>query len=289
MILRFFPKSDCRLVEPFAGSAAMSIAASMENRAECFWVNDIHEPLISLWREIIHHPERISRNYSRLWTMQQGREREFFNDVRKSFNKNPNASDFLYLLARCVKAAVRYNTDGEFNNSPDNRRKGAKPKEMSWRIFTASELLKNRTLLSSVDYRSVLQDCSNDDLVYMDPPYQGVCGSHDHRYRGDFDHEEFCVSLTDLVGRDIMFAVSYDGRTGTKTHGKLLPESLNLTRVEICAGPSTQATLLGRSQLTFESLYISPTLRSRIENTKIPARALLQKKSCEDLFDRAQQ
>ena len=33
----------------------------------------------------------------------------------------------LYLLARCVKAAVRYNASGEFNQSPDNRRRGMPP------------------------------------------------------------------------------------------------------------------------------------------------------------------
>ena len=290
-ILRFFPQHVPRIVEPFAGSAALSIAAAMENRADAFWINDIHHPLIALWQEIIDHPEDISNSYSSLWSVQLGRERKFFDEVRQRFNQDSNPSDFLYLLARCVKAAVRYNSNGEFNNSPDNRRRGARPKEMAWRISAASKLLGNRTQLTSNDYKDVLHACSEEDLVYMDPPYQGVSGTRDGRYYGEFNHEEFCSSLADLVRRDIMFAVSYDGRTGTKTYGNHLPCALNLTRVEISAGPSSQATLLGRTQPTIESLYLSPALLLRCNPTILSTgsgRELVPKEQYEDLMDRVQ-
>ena len=59
-----------------------------------------------------------------------------------------------------------------------------------------------------------------------------------------------------------MFAVSYDGRTGDKTYGAPLPDSLGLTHLEIEAGRSTQSTLLGRDDITYESLYLSPELAS---------------------------
>ena len=36
----------------------------------------------------------------------------------------------LFLLAKCVKAAVRYNAKGEFNQSPDKRRLGRNPAMM---------------------------------------------------------------------------------------------------------------------------------------------------------------
>ena len=262
----------------------MSIACAMEERAQKYWINDTHAPLIELWREIIARPQVLSESYSKLWSNQLGREREFFIEVRRRFNQKSSAPDFLYLLARCVKAAVRYNNHGEFNNSPDNRRRGAKPEEMTWRILSTSNLLRNRTKLSCLDYKDVLQACSRDDLIYMDPPYQGVTGRRDHRYHGDFDHEQFCDSLADLVKQKILFAVSYDGRTGTKVHGEVLPDTLNLTRLEVCAGPSTQATLLGRSQLTYESLYISPALISHSENSNLPKRVLNTRRTHNDLF-----
>lgn len=286
-ILRFFPPSTSRIVEPFAGSAAISIAAAMGKRATNFWINDAHQPLITLWKEIIERPHLISERYGSVWEAQLGKERDYFNEIRCRFNESADPADFLYLLARCVKAGVRFNSKGEFNNSPDNRRKGARPEEMSWRIFTVSKLLKQRALLSSHDYKKVLRACTNEDLVYMDPPYQGVCGTKDNRYVGRFDHDEFCSSLDELVRRNVMFAVSYDGRTGSKFHGVRLPKTLDLTRVEICAGRSTQATLLGRSQTTFESLYISPSLLSYCEQTRCAvasSRELNPMENHKDLF-----
>jgi DNA adenine methylase len=40
---------------------------------------------------------------------------------------------------------------------------------------------------------------------------------------------------------------------------------LNLTLVEIEAGRSSQATLLGREEMTVESLYLSPALADELE------------------------
>lgn len=259
-ILRYFPPTNSRLVEPFAGSAAISIAVAARRRAKRFWINDAHAPLIDLWREIIQFPDSLVAKYEHLWNDQLGRERKYFNEIRDRFNNNHDPSDFLYLLARCVKAAIRYNANGEFNNTPDNRRKGARPVEMRRRIYHASSLLAKRTRLTSWDYKKILSHCSNEDLVYMDPPYQGVCGNRDHRYLPTISHEEFCDELATLNERNIMFVVSYDGRTGNKTYGEPLPESLCLTKIEIRAGRSTQATLLGRNEVTYESLYLSPVL-----------------------------
>jgi DNA adenine methylase len=63
--------------------------------------------------------------------------------------------------------------------------------------------------------------------------------------------------------------LSYDGRTGDKTFGKPLPDALNLTKVEINAGRSTQATLLNREEYTYEAVYLSPTLMKCIDKQKI--------------------
>ena len=259
-ILRYFPDHVGRLVEPFAGSAAISIAVAARGLADRFWINDAHAPLIDLWREIIFRPDEISRAYADLWHSQLGCEREFFDKVRKRFNKAGSPADFLYLLARCVKAAIRYNSNGEFNNTPDHRRKGARPAEMRRRVLGASGLLKSRTRLTSWDYKKVLAQCTAGDLVYMDPPYQGVCGPRDQRYLPKFEHDEFCEELNMLNSRGVLFVVSYDGRTGPKTFGQPLPASLGLKHLEIEAGRSAQATLLGRSDVTYESLYLSPAL-----------------------------
>ncbi len=262
-ILRFLPNRVERLIEPFAGTAAISIAAAAEQRAQNFWLNDLNNPLIELFKLIIENPGDMADAYADIWSEQHSDSIGHYFEVRKKFNKTNDPKLFLYLLARCVKGSVRYNSEGLFNQSPDKRRKGTQPATMRKNIEGVSSLLKGKCQFTSLDYKQLLTKVQNYDFVYMDPPYQGVCGSKDSRYFSGIDFEEFVLALEHLNERGIAFAISYDGRLGNKTFGRVLPESLGLKRIEIEAGRSSQSTLLGRTETTIESLYLSPDLISR--------------------------
>lgn len=262
-ILAFFPTDIELLIEPFAGSAAVSIAALYSKRVNFVYLNDLNEPLMKLWETIIFEPEKIASQYREIWNQQLGNEREFYDFVRDRFNKETRPADFLYLLARCVKASIRYNAFGEFNQSPDNRRKGMNPTTMKYHILYASRIMKDKVRLFTGNYLEVLKLATPNDIVYMDPPYQGVCGNRDPRYLNGLLFDDFVEALEYLNEKNISYIVSYDGRTGIKTFGDKLPDSLHLKHVEIAAGRSSQATLLGRDYYTYESLYISPALVSR--------------------------
>ncbi len=276
-ILKFFPEKVERLIEPFAGSAAISIASAYYGLSKYFIINDLNKPLVDLLRMIVEQPVKISELYEKLWNEQLDNPRKFYDYIREQFNLTGKPEYFLYLLARCVKGSVRYNGNGEFNQSPDNRRKGMRPKKMRENILGVSLLLKGKTEFYSKNYRDILKLATPRDLVYMDPPYQGVCRNRDTRYLASIQFCEFVESLEELNNRNIKYIVSYDGRTGEKVHGNKLPESLELTHIEIAAGVSSQATLLGKKAVTIESLYLSPALSeeiSTIKSTK-PARQLV--------------
>ena len=274
-ILPFFPQDVDILFEPFAGSAAISIATALQGKAKRFHINDVNQPLIVLWNEIINHPKKISEQYKHLWLKQHGNERKFYDFVRDEFNKTKQPDYLLYLLARCVKASVRYNANGDFNQSPDNRRLGRNPQQMTDDILSVSRLLIGKTTTSSTDYKKVLWLAKPTDLVYMDPPYQGVCATGDPRYFSGIDFDEFMQELKQLNKRNVPFILSYDGRTGKKSYGQSLPEELGMYRLEIDAGRSTQATLLGREDVTFESVYLSKNL---VEQLGIEPIHILEKK-----------
>jgi DNA adenine methylase len=105
---------------------------------------------------------------------------------------------------------------------------------------------------------------TENDLIYMDPPYQGTFVNGGFRYYGDVELADFIDSLQDLNRRKIPFVLSDDGRTGNKTFGGALPSHLELTKIEVNAGRSSQATLLGRNQTTFESVYLSKALVQKL-------------------------
>ena len=115
-----------------------------------------------------------------------------------------------------------------------------------------------------MDYVSLCDKAKPQDVIYMDPPYQGVCRERDNRYSSSLAYEHFVEALHDMNERELSYIVSYDGRTGDKTYGEPLPDELGLELIELRAGRSSQATLLGRDDITFESLYMSGPLMRRL-------------------------
>ena len=259
-ILEFLPTKIDRLVEPFAGTAAISIATASRKISQHFWINDLNQPLVKLIELIVERPQEISHFYTEIWNQQHGNSLEHYYQIREQFNITHDPNIFLYVLARCVKGAVRYNAEGLFNQSPDKRRKGTYPQRMRKNIEGVSRLLKNKCKFSSFDYREILAVVRQGDFVYLDPPYQGVCGQRDSRYLSGINFDEFVLALEELNRKGILFAVSYDGKSGNKTFGNSLPRELNLKKIELEVGRSSQATLLGRDEITIESLYLSPSL-----------------------------
>jgi len=269
-ILSFFPETIECLIEPFAGSAAVSVAAAYAHPNLRFHLNDLNGPLMDLLEMIIESPDLIAELYTALWQAQLGRERVFYDEVRDKFNQTHKPEYLLYLLARCVKASVRYNAAGDFNQSPDNRRKGRRPESMRREIKQLSRLLDGRVTITRVDYREVLREISTTALVYMDPPYQGTSNGKDTRYYSGLDFDGFVTVLEELNRNAAMFILSYDGRQDKRFYGKPLPARLALHHLEIAAGRSTQATLLGKRAITYESLYLSPALASRLDTITLP-------------------
>ena len=265
-ILAHFPRDvDC-LIEPFCGSGAISLAAAAHGLAKRFWLNDLNEPLMALWEEILQRPNELSKNYEQLWTEQHPDKRAFFLGIRDKFNAAHRPHHLLYLLARIVKGSVRYSTEGLFNQSADNRRSGMRPILMQRQILGVHALLGGKTTLSAVDFRKVVAEAEKEDLIYMDPPYQGTSFTRDHRYCSGLSYAEFADALQAMNDRGLSYMASYDGKTGEKSHGKPLPRSLSLTHLHISAGRSSQATLLGDKHETVESLYLSPALVKRLND-----------------------
>ena len=268
-ILNLFPKNFQNLIEPFVGSAAITIASSYYSKSDQFIINDINKPLIALWETIINNPKSIIKSYNEIWNNQLGNEENYYYQIREKFNKTQKPEYLLFLLAKCVKAAVRYNAQGGFNQSPDKRRLGRNPKSMQNDILRVSQLLKGKVQFYSTDYQNVIELATSEDLIYMDPPYQGTGLNGGFNYAGNIEFTNFVSSLQNLNNRDIPYILSFDGRTGNKTYGNPLPEILNLTKIEINAGRSSQATLLKRSEITYEAVFLSPAVISKIDLSRI--------------------
>lgn len=257
------------LYEPFVGSGAITLAAAANSKAQNFVIADKLEPLAELWRLIIENPNKLATEYASYWNGQLEDPANYFKEIREEYNKTHSPSILLYLIARCVKNAVRFNSNGDFNQSPDNRRLGMKPDKVQREAHLISKLLKGKVIIQSCDFRESIANAGPNDLVYMDPPWQGTSGKKDSRYAYLLDLNELIVELEVLNNRSVPYMLSFDGTCGDKTYGIELPSYLELYRVGLNAGRSSQATLLGRDDITIESLYLSPALMKKTKNQEI--------------------
>lgn len=279
-ILNYFPQKIHKLWEPFSGMGAVTITAAQQKKALSYHLNDINSPLVKILQLAIETPEYLFEEYSKVWNEQfsfgSGSIQHFYK-IRDEFNKgDESAAKLLYLIARCVKGSVRYGSNGKFNQSPDKRRNGTKPSTLLPRLYSISALLKGKTNFSAVDYREIFEMAKEGDLIYMDPPYQGVSNVRDNRYFSGVSLEEFAKSLEMLNRKNIDFLVSYDGNCGEKSYGKDLPAELECKKILLNAGFSSQATLLGRKEITHEALYISRNLVKNYALSRISVQPKLE-------------
>lgn len=263
-ILSLFPDGGVsQLIEPFAGSAAISVGARKYKLATDVAISDVNKPLIDLWSRIIEDPGFVIEEYAKHWNAQLDDPRAYFLKARDDFNESNDPVLLLYLLCRVVKAAVRYSKNGQFNQSADHRRLGARPEAIRKRISEASWLMQGASV-SHQSYESPLVDAPKDALVYMDPPYQGTTDVPDHRYLTGLRREPFVDTLQQAVDNNVSFIVSYDVVTDDNKYGTKLPDELGLLHRHVTVGVSSQATLSGRKEMTVESLYLSPALVARL-------------------------
>lgn len=268
-ICQLIPEGVETLYEPFAGSAAITIYAATHGQAEKFVIGDSFGVLIDLWEMIIERPTELSERYSEVWHAQLANPNHF-NEVRAAYNTEADPVHLLYLVARCVKNAVRFNKHGHFTQSADKRRTGMKPDKVTRTVHAVSKLLKGRVELYRGDFEACISEARPSDFVYMDPPYQGTSYGPDKRYAAQLERETLIEALHRLDVRNVPYVLSYDGRTGDKTYGEPLPSTVDAHLLELPAGRSSQATLNGSAAETVESLYVSRDLE--IFDMSIPQR-----------------
>ncbi len=262
MIHTVLPAKIETFYEPFAGSAAMTLYAAHHGLARRFVIGDCLETIIDLWKSIIEAPGKTAKRYAEIWEGQRKDNPDYFNRIRERYNNEHDPVSLLYLICRCVKNSVRFNSAGRFTQSADKRRRGMAPEKMANAIMGASFLLKGKIELRKGDWLLTTEDARPENFVYMDPPYLGTTVGRDKRYHKQLKLNSLIAGLESLNRRDIRFALSYDGMTGKKEYGPQLPEHLDMTRLLLHAGRSCQATLQGKDDETIESLYLSGNLEA---------------------------
>ncbi|VVB65455.1 D12 class N6 adenine-specific DNA methyltransferase [Candidatus Gugararchaeum adminiculabundum] len=250
-LVELFPEFET-YYEPFLGGGSVLYAVLEKRKPDFAVASDICKPLIDLWRLIQQDPETLVRAYTKDWERLQSQGHTIFYEIRDRFNENQNPEDLFFLSRTCVNGLIRFNSNGEFNNSLHYTRRGIQPSRIEKIIKDWSKVIKKVEFIHG-DYKEILKMATSSDFAYLDPPYFNTRG----RYYGKIDYEEFVSALHDLNNKGVHYVLSYDGMRGDIVYPTKLPEEVYERHLLLKSGNSSFKKVMDKmNQSVFESVYL---------------------------------
>lgn len=161
-----------RLIEPFAGSAAVFLNTDYEQ----YIINDNNPDLIHLYTILKKEGAAFIKKCRYYFTPRYNNEEQYYK-LRKKFNdskdKHKRAILFVYLNRHGYNGLCRYNLKGGYN-VPFGRYKAPYFPEKEMLLF--HEKAKNADFVLS-SFEEVIQSARKGDVIYCDPPYVPLSSS----------------------------------------------------------------------------------------------------------------
>lgn len=164
-------------IEPFLGSGVVAFNLKPERAI----LSDLNPHIIQFYKSIQNGkitPILVRDYLEKEGKLLENRGEDYYYKVRERFNKNGNPLDFLFLSRSCFNGMIRFNKNGGFNVPFCH-----KPKRFSKAYITrivnqvqkVYNLLYNnhKWELRQDDYKNIILNAKNNDLIYCDPPYIG--------------------------------------------------------------------------------------------------------------------
>lgn len=164
-VLHHLPK-DGRLIEPFAGSAVVSLNSGHKKVI----LNDLNEDLVGLFAAIKEDCEGFIKLAKTYFEPRYNCEEEYYR-LRELFNKTREprlrAALFLYLNRHGYNGLARYNRSGMLN-VPFGRYK--RPYFPTKELLAMHQLMRRATVTCG-NFVQAMRKARKGDVVYCDPPY----------------------------------------------------------------------------------------------------------------------
>lgn len=246
---KYIPDGN-RYFEPFLGGGSLLPFRKIRTG----FTSDIIPELIELWNLIKTNPAKVSSEYRKRWEKLQAEGYEVFYSVRDHFNSTKNAHDFLFLTRTCVNGLIRYNNQGEFNNSFHLTRPGINPKKLADIIYQWHYVIKDIEF-NNCDYRILLSKAKKGDFVFLDPPYGGT---KDRYTRENFCLDSFFAELEKLNDKGVKWILTFDGNAGNRNYLYELPINLYSHKIFIKTGHSPFTKMMNTTlDDVNESVYLN--------------------------------
>lgn len=212
-IISYFPIEFGTYFEPFLGSGGI-LGTLIPKTAIA---TDAFAPLMEIWQTLKKSPETIKKWYQERWDkMAQGNKVEVYEEIKASYNSNPNGADLLFLTRSCYGGVVRFRKADGYMSTPCGIHNPISPASFSRRVDIWHKRTSGTTFLH-LAYEEAMGLAKPGDLIYCDPPYshsQGILYGAQA-----FSLEHLLSVIEKCKERGVFVALSIDG---TKRSGNLI-------------------------------------------------------------------
>ncbi len=245
-ISRYFPTGFNTFYEPFLGSGAITATVSPGKGIG----SDVFEPLIEIWQTLAENPDKLI-----IWYAERRNKIDYedkvkvYEEVKKSYNSNPNGADFLFLLRACYGGIVRFRKADGYMSTPCGVHTPITVDNFAKRVKEWHNRMKNVRFLN-IDYQEAFNMAECNDLIYCDPPY-----SHSQSIlygAQNFSLEKLLEKIDSAKSKGVRVALSIDGnkKSGNYICDLPIPNGLFESEIFVSVGRS----MLRRFQMEGKTL-----------------------------------
>jgi DNA adenine methylase len=210
-IVSYFPTDYNTYYEPFLGTGAI-LATLAPKKAV---VSDNLKSLIDFWHLVKDEPKIVTEYYKNninkiANSSEPKKEYEIF---KANYNKNPNGLDLLLISRTCYGGVLRFTKDGKLS-TPMGPHKPISPESFEKKLTEWRNKIINTTFIHS-DYKNIMKQAKNGDLIYCDPPY---VDSQSILYGSQsFKFNELIEIISEAKKKGVFVALSIDGAKKSNT------------------------------------------------------------------------
>ena len=246
-IISYFPVEFGTYFEPFLGSGGI-LGTLIPNVAIA---SDSFEPLIQIWQTLKDSPETLKEWYQVRWErMSKGSKVEIYEQIKASYNKNPNGADLLFLTRSCYGGVVRFRKADGYMSTPCGIHNPISPQSFACRVDDWHKRIAGTTFVH-LEFEKAMNMAKPGDLIYCDPPYTY---SQAILYGAQaFSLEHLLEVIEKCKNRGVFVALSIDGtkRSGNMICDLPIPDGLFEHEIMIDIGHS----MLKRFQMNGKKLH----------------------------------
>ncbi len=245
-IISYFPIEYDRYFEPFLGSGGV-LGTLIPKHAVA---SDTFAPLIQIWQTLKKSPETVKEWYRTRWEqMSKGSKIKVYEQIKASYNKNPNGADLLFLTRSCYGGVVRFRKADGYMSTPCGIHEPISPQSFARRVDEWYKRISGTSFLQ-LDFEEAMDMAKPGDLIYCDPPYtysQAILYGAQ-----SFNLEHLLDVIARCKAKGVSVALSIDGtkRSGNMICDLPIPDGLFEWEIMIDIGRS----MLKRFQMNGKKL-----------------------------------